>query len=283
MSTAIPMAGLEVEQRVTLAPADLEAYFARLGYAGPVGADRATLASLHRAHVGAIPFENLDVRWGRGVSLDLPALVGKLLHARRGGYCFEQNGLFAAVLRTLGFAVTPLAARVRLGAAQRLARTHHLLLVELDGQPGIADVGFGAQTLLEPIPLLAHTTFAQGPWCYALGAEGGVWTLRMAAGDGWTDLYDFTLEPQAQADLEMANWYVSTHPASRFVQTFTVQRATPQARHAVRNREYTVDRGDGRPQTRTLAHDELLALLRGTLALDLPEGTVLPLPQEHSA
>lgn len=262
----------------TLAPADLDAYLRRIGCGRPGRADLAALRALHTAHVGAIPFENLDVRWGRGVALDLPALVAKLVRGSRGGYCFEHNGLFAAALRALGFAVTPLGARVRYGATRVLPRTHHLLLVDLPGERCVVDVGFGAQTLLEPVPLRADRTFAQAAWRYRLVREDALWVLRIAEGDAWTDVYAFTLEPQAQADLEMANWYVSTHPASRFVRTLTVQRATPQARHLVRDREYTIDRGGGNVVTRAIADDEWPALLRDALALDLAPGTPLPLP-----
>lgn len=261
----------------TLAAADLDAYLARLAYGGPLRADVPTLAALHAAHVAAIPFENLDVRWGRGVALDLPSLVAKLVHARRGGYCFEQNGLFAAALRAVGFDVTPLAARVRYGATRVLPRTHLALAVDVDGERFLADTGFGAQTLLAPLPLCAGHEGAQGVWQYRLDEARGTWTLRFAEDGAWTDLYAFTLEPTLPADVEMANWYVSTHPMSRFVQTMTVQRATNDVRHVVRNDEHTEDRGPAGRSARRLDHDALLALVRA-LGLPLPDGTRLPLP-----
>lgn len=261
-----------------LAPADLDAYFARVGHDGRTRPDHATLAALHAGHVATIPFENLDVRWGRPLPLDPPALLAKLVHARRGGYCFEHNGLLAAVLASLGFRVLPLAARVRFGATRPLPRTHQLLLVEADGERHVVDAGFGAQTPLAPLPLAAGREHAQGAWRYRLDAEGDLWVLRTADADGWADLYAFTLEPAHPADLEMAHWYVATHPASRFVQTLTVQRATPQARHVVRNAEYVVDRGSAGTDRATLDHDDLLALITGPLGLHLPAGTRLPLP-----
>lgn len=262
----------------TLAPADLAAYLARVGHHAATRPDLATLVDLHRAHVAAIPFENLDVRWGRGIALDVPALVAKLVQAGRGGYCFEQNGLFAAVLRTIGFEVRPLAARVRYRATRVLPRTHQLLLVDVEGERYVADVGFGAHTLLEPVPLAADRVFAQHAWRYALRDEGETWVLRLAQDAAWTELYAFTLEPQFPPDAEMANWYVSTHPQSRFVQTMTVQRATPGARHVVQNDEYSVDSGHGEPTVRRIGHDELVALLRSEFGLALPPGTRLPLP-----
>ena len=261
----------------TLSPDDLDAYLRRIGHAGPLRADRDTLAALHGAHVAAIAFENLDVRWGKGIRLDLASLVAKLVRGGRGGYCFEQNGLFAAVLRTLGFDVQALGARVRLRATRTLPRTHQLLLVTLDGEPTLADVGFGAQTLLEPVPLAARA-FDQAAWRYELGREGERWVLRMVENDVPVDLYAFTLEPQLPPDLEMANWYVSTHPASGFVQTLTVQRATRVARELLRNRTYTVDRGRGDVTIRELGDDAILALLRDGFGLDLPADARLPLP-----
>ncbi len=260
-----------------LSAADLDAYLARIGHPTPQRPDLASLAALHTAHVGAIPFENLDIRWGRGIALDLPSLVAKLVHARRGGYCFEQNGLFAAVLTAFGYSVRPLAARVRFGAARVLPRTHQLLLVEIEGEPFVADVGFGAQTLLAPLPL-ARGTSTQAAWRYRLDEEDGLWVLQIDAGERWADLYAFTLAPEVPADAEMANWYVSTHPASRFVQTTTVQRATPQARHTLRDREYTIDRGHGDVEVRAIGDADLDGLLRATFGLDLAGAPALPLP-----
>ena len=92
---------------------DLEAYRSRIGYTGALDPTAETLTALHRAHVLAIPFENLDILLGRPIRLDLPSLQAKLVHGRRGGYCFEQNALFAAVLDHLGFEVTGLAASAR--------------------------------------------------------------------------------------------------------------------------------------------------------------------------
>ena len=120
--------------------ADLSAYLRRIGLDAAPPATVAGLATLHRAHAGAIPFENLDILLGREIRLDLPSLEAKLVAARRGGYCFEQNTLFSAALADLGFRVTPLAARVRLGGRTDGPRTHMLLSVRADGtmRPGEA-------------------------------------------------------------------------------------------------------------------------------------------------
>jgi N-hydroxyarylamine O-acetyltransferase len=248
---------------------DLDAYCARVGYAGALAPTRAVLAELHLAHVSHIPFENLDVLLGRPIRLDLDSLQAKLVHGGRGGYCFEQNLLFAAVLERLGFAVTRLAARVRLGAHRVLPRTHMLLQVQAEGRSWLADVGFGGSGLLEPLPLASGAVFRQHGWSYRLVNEANLWVLQLAEGDDWHDLYAFTLEPQHLVDYEMANHYVSTHPSSRFVQTLTVQRSTPQERYVLRDYDFTLTRLDG-TTTRTLTEEERLRVLAETFGLDFP-------------
>src|SRR4051794_35005419 len=162
---------------------DLDAYLARVGYAGELRPTAAVLAALHRAHATHIPFENLDVLLGRPIRLDLEGLQAKLVRGRRGGYCFEQNVLFAAVLEQVGFRLTRLAARVRFGAAGPRPRTHMLMRVEADGRPWLADVGFGGEGLLEPLPLAPGRVARQSYWSYRVVQEdGGVWALQSLHG-----------------------------------------------------------------------------------------------------
>src|SRR5579863_8510791 len=113
---------------------DLQAYCARVGFSGALHPTAECLRELHLAHATHVPFENIDVLLRRPIRLDRDSLWKKLVKDRRGGYCFEQNALFAAVLEEIGFPVTRLAARVRLGAPGVGARTHMLLAVEADGQ-----------------------------------------------------------------------------------------------------------------------------------------------------
>jgi N-hydroxyarylamine O-acetyltransferase len=259
---------------------DLDAYLGRIGRPAVGGADLATLGALHEAHAASIPFENLDVLWRRGIALDAASLQAKLVAGGRGGYCFEQNRLFALALEALGFDVVPLAARVRHRATRLLPRTHQLLLVTVAGERFVADVGFGGNTLLAPLPLVADVPVAQHAWRYRLAREGDAFVLQLEAGDCYVDLYAFTLEPAAAPDLEMANWYVSTHPASRFVTTFTVQQATPAVRRVLQNLDYTEDRGGGDVRNERLTPGALPGLLRDTFGLRLPAGTPLPLPED---
>ncbi len=132
---------------------DLEAYFRRIGFDGPAQPDLNTLLALHARHTAAIPFEAIDPLIGRPARLDLESLQAKLVRGRRGGYCFEHNTLFKAVLEAIGFGVTGLAGRVAwMGAGAPIGpRSHMLLLVDLAEGPYLADVGFGAHLLDAPL------------------------------------------------------------------------------------------------------------------------------------
>jgi N-hydroxyarylamine O-acetyltransferase len=252
---------------------DLEAYLRRVGYTGPRQPALPVLEALHLAHATHIPFENLDILLGRPVLLDLASLQGKLVAGGRGGYCYEQNLLLAAALEELGFGVTRLAARVRYRTERILPRLHMLLLVGAEGSKWIADVGFGLEGLLAPVAFEAGRESRQFAWTYRVVEVAGEWMLQSLRGGAWTNLYSFTLEPQAAADYELANYYSSTHPDSRFTRTLVVQLPAPGARVALRNLELTTDRGSS-VTTRMLAgDDELLAVLSGTFGLRFPSGT----------
>jgi N-hydroxyarylamine O-acetyltransferase len=256
-------------------PVDLDAYLERIGYAGPRRPTLDVLKGLHLAHATHIPFENLDILLGRPIRLDLESLQAKLVRARRGGYCFEHNTLFAAALESLGFAVTRLAARVRLGTTRVGPRTHMLLTVAVDGALWVADVGFGGGGLLEPLPLAPGEARQYG-WAYRLVEESGSWVLQVFQAGTWLDLYAFTLEPHLPVDFEVANYFTATHPDSYFRRTLTAQLPTPEARFTLRSGELTVERGE-QVSRRAVADDELLSVLSESFGLDFPPGTRFPL------
>jgi len=252
---------------------DLSAYLERIGYAGDLSPSRSVLEALHLAHATHIPFENLDILLGLPIRLDLASLQAKLVKGGRGGYCFEQNLLFSAILRELGFSVTNLAARVRYRTTALLPRTHMLLLVEVSGERLIVDVGFGAEGLLLPLPMTPGQEVRHFAWSYRVIEEDELWVLQLLRDGAWLDLYAFSLEPQEDVDYEVANHYVSTHPDSRFVHTLSAQQLSPKLRHVLRNRELIEDRGDKRT-TRMLADDEeVLDVLRKSFGLAFPPGT----------
>lgn len=252
---------------------DLDAYFRRIGYSGSRAPTAETLSELHFAHALHIPFENLDLQLGRPIRLDPESLQAKLVYARRGGYCFEHNTLFAAVLEQLGFTVTKLGARVRWSGARLLPRTHMLLKVDASGQSRLADVGFGGAGLLRPVPLEVGRETAQGAWNLRLREEPGTYVLQTQHGGAWRDMYAFTLEPHYYVDFEMANYYISTHPESPFVRSLIVQRPTPEVRYGLRNREFVEERGSA-IHTQTIERDEeILEILGETFGLPFPAGT----------
>jgi len=238
---------------------DLGAYTARIGYTGGLDPTLETLKDLQFAHSTTIPFENLDILLGRPISLELDWLQAKLIAGRRGGYCFEQNTLFAAVLESLGFNLTRLAARVRFGSAEIRPRLHMLLSVKVDGEPWLADVGFGRVGPLHPIRLNQSEAVRQLRWAFRISQEGGLHVLQTLHDDVWFDLYAFTLEPQEPVDFMVANHYTSTHPDSPFVQTLVVQRASPDTCWILRNLELTVEKA-GEKTAETLWDDDALNL-----------------------
>ncbi len=248
---------------------DLDAYLERIGYSGALDADADTLRGLHRAHAAAIPFENLDVVLGRGIELDLERVQDKLVRRRRGGYCFEQNLLFAAVLERFGYAVTRLAARVQ--PSQSGVRTHMLLRVEAGAKPWLADVGFGA-SLLEPVPMESGTT-RQGGWTYRLdrAEPDAAWLLSAGRPDGWSEMYSFTLEPQRPIDYAVYNHYTATHPRSPFVSQIVLQRIEPDVQHALRGRALTATRPDGATETQQIEDDELPGVLDERFGISLTD------------
>jgi N-hydroxyarylamine O-acetyltransferase len=265
-----------------LEPHRVRTYLQRIGYGGELRPSYATLEALHLAHASHIPFENIDILLGRPIRLDLESLHAKLVTARRGGYCYEHNLLFSSVLRTLGFSVLELAARVRYRAQRVLPRTHMLLLVELEGARWLADVGFGGEGLLLPVPFGSGQAVRQFAWTYRIVEQPGMWMLQSLRDGAWLDLYAFTLEPQQLADYEMASYYMSTHPDSRFTQTLTAQLPTPGVRNILRDRELIADRGD-LVSTSTIADDDtLLAVLAETFGLSLAPGTRLLPPVARS-
>jgi N-hydroxyarylamine O-acetyltransferase len=249
---------------------DLDAYLHRVDHRGGREPTLATLQALHLAHATHIPFENLDILLGRPIRIDLESLQAKLVAGGRGGYCYEQNTLFGAVLAALGFEVS---------ATRVLPRTHMVLKVRSEDADWLADVGFGAAGLLRPLRFGERSADRQFAWTYRLADEAGQWVLRSLREGVWTDLYAFTLEPQLSVDFEVANHYVSTHPQSRFVQTLTAQRITPEERRMLVNHELSIERATG-TERRTLSGDdaELLALLAEAFDLRFPAGTRFRVP-----
>lgn len=234
---------------------DLDAYLARIGYDGPRAPSLGVLSALHALQPAAIPFENLDPLTNRPVLLDLASLQAKLVAGRRGGYCFELNALLRAALEALGFAVTPLIARVRWMAPPERPEgpnSHMLLRVDLAEGAYLADVGFGGHLVAAPLRLILDIEQQTPAALLRLKAEGSGLVQQTRLPSGWQDIYRFGLEPAQLAEYEVSNWYTSTHPASIFRNLLLAERLTPQARYSLMNQKLTERRG-GEARERILA------------------------------
>lgn len=272
----------------------LAAYLARLGLSATPRANLRGLDALLAAHRQAIPFENLDIPLGRGIAIDAESVFAKLVTQRRGGYCFEQNGLFGAMLTRLGIVNRPLLARVRLAQPPGVTppRTHVLLLAELgrDG-PCIVDAGFGG-AFVPSLPLVDGAA-AQTPdgarhrlrRCDGQDPLGGTWLLertgpaaatdgRAAEHDGWQAQYTFDLASVAPADLEQANHWTSTRPGTRFTTLRVASRVLPDGFAALTDQRLTIYRA-GTALARTIGDQADYAhVLREQFGLNLPSAAL---------
>jgi N-hydroxyarylamine O-acetyltransferase len=250
---------------------DLDAYLARVGYpaqaSGASEPSRQTLEALHRAHLAAIPFENLDIMLGRGVKADLESVQNKLVYAERGGYCYEHGQLFGAALERLGFSVDRLLARVGPDGEPMRPRTHLTLRVGAGSQNWLADVGFGSSPPA-PLALRAGHQEVDG-WVYEVVTDeaDGIWKLRELQGADWVTLYRVEEQRVYPPDVEMSNHYTSTHPESWFTRQPIVVRREPGAIHAIVGRGYTITTPGYIKDRRTLTDEEFAAALTEVFGL----------------
>lgn len=198
----------------------LSAYLKRIQFQGIPKPDLETLVSLHRSHLFAIPYENLDIHRGLYMPLDEDNFFDKLVRRRRGGWCYEMNGLLSRMLRQIGFDVTLLGATVNRRQNPLKGEGDHLiLLVQLD-RPYLVDVGFG-NGLLEPIPLEVGT-FEHHALQFRLDYEAPYWLFSNHAQGGAG--FDFTLQRHELADFTARCHELQTLPESGFVRTTVCHR-----------------------------------------------------------
>lgn len=261
---------------------NLDAYFARIGYAGPREPTLPVLREILLRHTCTIPFENLDVLLGRGISLADDAVERKLVADRRGGYCFEQNSLLLRVLTALGFAVRPQSARVRVKQPREYTppRTHLFLRVDLAGVPWLADAGIGG--LSPVVPLRLDLLGEEQPTAHEprrIVREDAdpfpPYFHQAKVGDAWADVYEFTGEEMPAIDREVANWWTSTSQATHFRHNVLVGLARPDGtRFGVMNNTFTHRRGaEVLERIEMTAAEELLTVLADRFGLRFPAGT----------
>ncbi len=245
------------------------------------------LKSLVEHHTRSVPFENLDVLLGRPIELSTEALERKIVHNRRGGYCFEQNGFLLHVLETIGFKVVPISARVRLVAPRGVtprARTVFFALKSTASR-GSSMWASGRFRRRAPLRLIAdreqatlheprRITFEEGKYFHQMRLQDG------RSGDSWSDVCEFTLEEMPLIDRELASWFTSTHPNSPFRNALMVARAGSNGeRYSLQNSEFTHRRGAEILSAKQIADpDELLECLLRDFGLSFPAGTRFNIP-----
>jgi N-hydroxyarylamine O-acetyltransferase len=257
---------------------DLDAYFERIGCTGPRSVSAGTLAAIHLQHPRTIPFENLNpwLRWP--VRLDVSSLEQKLVHDRRGGFCYEHNLLLSHVLQRLGFRVRWLAARVLLNVPEGTVRprSHMLLLIDLDDCHYVADVGFGGLTLTAPLRLQVDVEQSTPHETFRLIAAGEGFLMQAKIGSSWRSLYAFDLQEQVLADYEVVSWYLCNNPSSHFVTGLVAARPDRDCRYALRGNELAVHQVNGNTDRRLLTSTgELRSTLEETFRVTLPHGPEL--------
>lgn len=253
---------------------DVAAYLDRIGYTGPLKADLPTLRALHRAHLLAISYENLDVQLGRPLTTSPSEAFEKIVGRRRGGWCYEMNGLFGAVLDAVGFKVTRLAGGVhRKDRGDAAVGNHLVLLVDLQGEPWIADVGFG-DGAREPFRLQEGPIHGDG-YCYRLEKLDPAWWRFHNHDLGGAPHFDFTLERADEAHLAAKCLELQTSPASIFVMTAICQRHTPDDIRLLRGRAFRRVRPGRKDDHLIASADEFVEVLRREFDLDVPEAATL--------
>jgi len=253
-------------------PLDVNAYLNRIGYQGPLEPSAQTLRDLHVAHLRTVPFENLSIHSHEPIVLDDAALFEKVVQRRRGGFCYELNGLFTALLRSLGFEVEMLSAAVaRPTGGYGDDFDHMTLLVKLE-QRWIADVGFG-DSFIEPLLLDDPGEQTQGDRAYKFVSDGDHRVLMQRNYDGtWASQYRFTLTPQVYADYEEMCEYQQTSPESHFTKGRICTRATSTGRVTLSELHLITTLNAGERAEEDLAgEEEYTAALREHFGIVMPE------------
>jgi N-hydroxyarylamine O-acetyltransferase len=261
---------------------DLPAYLDRIRWSGLQEPTWAVLASLHRAHVATIPFENVDVFVGRGISVSLADVQDKLVARRRGGYCYEHSTVFGAALDRFGFDVQRVLARVGDEGDYRRPRTHLALIVSLGSGRWLADVGFGSG-LLEPAPFDGAAR-RQGGWTYRVGGDASGWRLEELGPEGWQSRHRFADEPVHPSDVLVSNHFSSTYPRSPFVRKLVAVHKDEKVLTSLTGHVLTTTYADGHAgEERTLTDDEVAGVLCSTFGLTLTADDELALAEAFVA
>lgn len=247
----------------------LEKYLKRIHYSGNISESMETLKQIHQLHPKYIPFENIDPYTGKVPSLNSGDIFEKLVVQSRGGYCYEQNLLLHEVLKSLGYNAELQLAHVlwRKDENSKTAKTHLLQIVDLDGKKYVVDCGFGIVTLTAPI-LLDEENPQQTPnGLFMISQKDGGYILWFWK-EKWLPVYRFALESVEHADLEIANWYLSTHPESNFKKNLVLSKVDENARYTYADHVLTIRSNNGQKESVAIDDEiQLFDTLKNTFGL----------------
>jgi len=251
----------------------IEPYLARIGYAGPVLSTIETLHTLQSLHNESVPYENLDIMHGVPLSLEIPALYDKVVTRGRGGYCFELNGLFAWLLRRVGYGVTEHFARYLRDEPALPMRRHRVLLAQAEGEAFLCDVGIGACVPTFPLRFEPYLEQPQRRDVYRIVPEESLGHVVEEKRHGeWLPLFSFTLEKQFGAlDFLTTSWYCESHPDSFFNKANMVSMRTPTGRKTLDGRTFKIFDGDAVTVTEAASDEEFRVLLKQYFDLSIWE------------
>jgi N-hydroxyarylamine O-acetyltransferase len=240
-----------------------QAYLERINYTGPLAPDGETLRQLQVAHLLTVPFENLSIHSGEPIVLDDTALFEKVVSRRRGGFCYELNGLFAALLRALGFEVVMLSAQVADDEGKPGPEFDHMALMVTLDRRWIVDVGFG-DSFLEPLLLDEREAQVQGNRAYRIDLDGASFVLSQRTDAGkWQTQYRFTLKPYEYSAYAEMCLHHQTSPESHFTRARICSRATPEGRISISDTRFIVTDAGGHRQERPVSsREEYATVLR---------------------
>ena len=255
---------------------DVDKYLQRISYNSEVEPTALTLRKLHLAHLRSVPFENLDIYLKRPIELDLNAFFEKIVGRNRGGFCYELNGLFAQLLKNLGYNVTMLSARaVRADGNFGPDFDHMTLLVELE-ERWITDVGFGDSF---PEPLLLDTTREQVQYGthYRILPKGDGFLYQSRSNGKWMNQYTFQLTPHELQDYAGMCVYHQTSSESTFTQKVVCTRATEEGRITVTDKKWIVRSGSNRTETELSGKEHFYELLRQHFGIHFHKASIVSL------
>jgi len=248
---------------------DPSLYLCRIGYSGPRDPTPEVLRRIHRAHLFTVPFENLDIHLKRPIVLDEERILDKIVRQHRGGFCYELNGGFAVLLRSLNFHVTQLSAGVARADGSFGPDFDHMTLLVETPEPWLCDVGFG-DCFLEPLPLVPDVEFHQQGFGYRSFQIGSHWLLQRREQNGeWKSLYKFTLIPRQLSDYVPMCHYQQTSPESHFTRQRICSRATPEGRLTLSDLRFIVTQSGRRTETELSGEEEYRKALKEHFAIDL--------------